>query len=68
MEIVKVLAFARRLLEAVADGRLELSKIKGITDEELVTYDAAAYQALVDAQAENERLAAGEVVIDEGND
>lgn len=56
MDIINALALARRLMEAVAEGRLEASKVKDMTDDELAAYDTLAYQALLGAQAENERL------------
>lgn len=57
MDILKTLAFARRIAEAIAEGRIEASTVKNMTDEQLVEFDTEAYQALKDAQAENERLA-----------
>jgi hypothetical protein len=57
MDWLKALAFARRIAAEIAEGRLEASAVKDMTDEQLAEFDTAAYQALVDAQAENERLA-----------
>lgn len=57
MDITQSLALARRLVEAVAEGRLEAAKVKDMTDDELAAYDTLAYQALVDAQTANDRLA-----------
>lgn len=57
MDWLKALAFARRIAAEIAEGRLEASAVKTMTDEELATFDTEAYQALVEAQAENERLA-----------
>lgn len=57
MDILQALALVRRLAEAIADGRIEAGAVKDMTDEDLATFDTEAYQALVDAQAENESLA-----------
>lgn len=57
MDWLKAFEFARRIAEAIADGRLEAKAVKTMTDDELAEFDTEAYQALKDAQAENERLA-----------
>jgi hypothetical protein len=56
MDITQALSLARRIAEAIAEGRVEAAKVATMTDEELATYDTAAYQALLDAQAANEKL------------
>ena len=58
--VVNIFSLARRIAEAIAEGRLEAAAVKGLTDEQLAEFDTAAYQALKDAQAANERLANGE--------
>lgn len=58
MDWLKAFAFARRIAEAIAEGRVEAAAVKNMTDDELAEFDTEAYQALVDVQAENERLAA----------
>lgn len=58
-DLIKIFNLARRVAEAIADGRLEASAVKDMSDEQLAEYDTEAYQALKDAQAENERLANG---------
>ena len=55
-DINKIFAFARRIAEAIAEGRVEAAAVKDMTDEELAEFDTEAYQALRDAQAENEEL------------
>jgi hypothetical protein len=57
MDWLKAFEFARRIAEAIADGRVEASAIKDMTDEQLAEFDTEAYQALVDAQQRNEDLA-----------
>lgn len=57
MDILKALALVRRIAEAIAEGRIEASAVKTMTDEQLAEFDKEAYQALTEAQAENERLA-----------
>lgn len=57
MDILKALALVRRMAEAIAEGRLEAAAVKDMTDDQLATFDTEAYQALMDAQAENERRA-----------
>lgn len=59
-DIIKSLALARRLLEAAAEGRLDLNGVKDMSDEELATYDTEAYKELTDAIAENDRLIEGQ--------
>ena len=58
--VVNIFSLARRIAEAIAEGRLEAAAVKDLTDEQLAEFDTAAYQALKDAQAANERLANGE--------
>lgn len=58
MDWLRAIAFARRLIEEVAEGRLELVDIKNMTDEELAAFDGEAFQGLQDAQNRNEQLAA----------
>lgn len=57
MDWIKAIAFARRVAEAIADGRIQAAAVKDMTDEQLAEFDAEAFQALNDAQARNERLA-----------
>lgn len=49
---------ARKIAEAIAEGRLEAKNVPDMTDEKLAEFDKEAYQDLLDAQAENERLVA----------
>ena len=56
-QLHKIFAFGRRIAEAIADGRLEASRVEDMTDEQLAEFDSEVYQALLDAQAENEALA-----------
>lgn len=58
--VVNIFSLARRIAEAIAEGRLEAEAVKDLTDEQLAEYDTAAYQALKDAQKANEDLANGE--------
>ena len=58
--VVNIFSLARRIAEAIAEGRLEAAAVKDLTDEQLAEFDTAAYQALKDAQEANERLANGE--------
>lgn len=57
---MKMLAFGRRIAEAIAEGRVEAKAVKDMTDEQLAEFDTSAYQALVNAQADNEQLAKGD--------
>lgn len=57
MDWLKTFAFARRIAEAIAEGRLEAPAVKNMTDEQLAEFDSEAFTALQEAQAENERLA-----------
>lgn len=54
---LKMLAFGRRIAEEIAEGRVEASAIKDMTDEQLSEFDAEVFQGLQDALAENKRLA-----------
>lgn len=56
-DLDKVFSFARRIAEAIAEGRAEASAVATMTDDELAEFDTEAYQALLDAQARNEDLA-----------
>ena len=56
-ELLNIFSLARRIAEAIAEGRLEAAAVKDMTDEQLAEFDTEAYQALVDAQNENERMA-----------
>lgn len=60
-DLIQVFAFARRIAEAIAEGRLEASAVPQMTDEQLAEYDAEVYQGLVAAQERNEDLAKGEI-------
>jgi len=62
MDLLKVFAFARRIAEAIADGRVDASAIKDMSDEQLAEFDTEAYQALTEAQAKNEQIVASSSV------
>lgn len=57
-DITKIFALARRVAEAIAEGRVEASAIKDMTDEQLAEYDTEVYAALLEAQQRNEALIA----------
>lgn len=64
LDLLKIFSLARRVAEAISDGRLEAAAVKDMTDEQLAEFDTEAYQALKDAQAENERLASEVPVVE----
>ena len=55
-DINKIFSLARRIAEAIAEGRIEASAIKDMTDDQLAEFDTEAYQTLLDAQKHNEEL------------
>lgn len=56
-DLSKMFAFARRIASEIAEGRVEASAIKDMTDEQLAEFDTEMFQALKDAQDRNEALA-----------
>ena len=57
MDVNNILAIVRRIAEAIAEGRIEASAIKTMSDDELAAYDDELNGILKKKQQEAEALA-----------